>query len=579
MRARFSFATLLTRLREHIPALLLACVISIASGAPQLYVIHQMGPAYRGIFPSTSDDNRYYEARAEEVREGYPTLGNPYIYELRNAPAVYFWLPDAILSYTGEAMRLDVQHAFAVFNFLLPPILFLVTYALLLCATQKKWLSLLGATLFHLGFFLDAFIRSPSPQLNFLFVELALLSVLLIMRNVKYAYLALGAFLGILFYIYPFYWTFTYGSVGVLFLSTFLRKELRRFSLSLFLAMAVGVIIGSQNLIQTFLAAQTQAYQDTIWRLGLISSHTPAGFVSILLCGLVFVAYALLLAIKAIPRNDTPSWFFLSIVLGGILAANSQIVTGKNLEFSSHYFLPCAYVAFLGAAYLVAIFSERLQKYSWNGKVTYLAVGLVVIVLVYGGTSSVLHRSQLNESDIADQAYGPLMTWLKGNTAPESVVMASEPTSHLIAAYTPNRVFYSRNANLHLMTNNEAWTRLLLMNWDTSLDDSFLLAHEGQIWSTHYLNENGREAQLNKLRKLLGLPQTQLERIPNTAKQEFRAFAAKLEKKPPQEVLGDRRIDYVISEPDFSIPQWVKKAYPHMRIVYKEGDFTVYVLQ
>jgi hypothetical protein len=565
-------------LRRHSAAIILAFVMAAATSIPPFFIAYQMGDAYQGIFPISSDDDRYYEARSQEVRDGFPHLGNPYIYELRDTSPVSFWLPDAVLSYTGKLFGLDVQHTFAFFDVVLCVILFLITYATLIVATRSIMIALLGSSLFHIGLFLDAFTQSPSPQFNFIFVELAVLAGLAVVQKIRFAPYALTGVLGALFYVYPYYWTFIFAAIGMFFLATLIKRDLRVFSVSFFGALIGGLLLGAPVLIQMFLMGNSLAYQETIVRLGMIYSRTPAGLASLLLSGGTMFVYAIALRYVPSLRLDSKAWFFVSVVFGGLIASNHHMVTGQNLEFSSHYFLPVAYVVVIAVTYLFSFMAEEFRAISIARHIRACSIVLVALFTLVGGSQSVIARITLSPEHIAEQRYAPVLRWLNQNTSPESVVFAAEDTSYLIAAYTRDRIFYSRNANLHVMTDEEVWTRFVLLYYDEPLTDEFFQNHVGQIWGAHYFDEYGHEMQLNKVRKLLGLPQVSIEVIPQKAKDDFRAFVAELRQFSPNEVLVDRRIDYAISELGFRLPVWMQEVYPDMRIVQRLGEFTIYEL-
>lgn len=563
---------------KHLPALCIAIVIGIATGAPQFYVIHEMDVNYGGIFPEIGNDDRYYMSRSHEVRDGFPMLGNPYIYELRDAPSVSFWMPDAALSYAGEILGLDVPHTFAFFNFVLPPVLFLLSYAILLRVMGKQTAALLGAAVFHLGLFLTTFSRSPSPQLNFIFIELAILFLLALIQNRSRAYVAaLGCTLGALFYVYPYYWTFAYGAIGTFFLIVFLQRQFREHALHLFVALIGGVILGLPALLRMIQMTHIQAYRDTVYRLGLIESHAPTGLLSIVFVALLCFVFSIILYFLPSKRKDPYAWLFVSMAVGGIFVENTQILTGKNGEFSAHYYLPIVYVVFLGAVYFLSLLLDVLSstRKEWaQAAVCGVAIGICIV----GATNSIIPRLKQDAGNISIQKYGTIIRWLNANTAPESVVFAGEELSSLIPAYTSDRIFYSRNANLHIMTDQEAWTRFLLEYRDADLTDDFLTAHIGPIWGAQPYDEYGHQLQLNKFRSLVGLPITPVQLLPDASKTKFRIFATQLQNQSVEKLLGDRRIDYVVSGPDFIQPKWLTQRFPQIEPVYASNGMTIFKL-
>jgi hypothetical protein len=571
-------ASVILPIKPHAPAVLLAIIIGIATGAPQFYVIHQMGNSYQSVFPETGNDDRYYMSRSHEVRDGFPMLGNPYIYELRDAPAVSFWMPDAALSYAGEIVGLDVQHTFALFDFLLPPLLFLITYMIGLYATGRRIVALLSAAVFHLGFFLTTFFRSPSPQLNFLFVELAALFGMRLIQGAKYATAALAVTLGVLFYMYPFYWTFAFGAIGTFFLFCLLYPKLRLHAPPVFWALSGGVVVGLPTLVQAFELSHMPAYQQTVVRLGLIMSHTPTGLLSIVYVGALCISFAFLLYYVPSLRGNAIAWFLVAMSVGGILIDNTQLLTGEIGQFSSHYYLPIVYVVFLAAGYLTTIVFREIRNADAARILANVSLGTAILISAIGGAVSVSERLVLDQSQLRIERYGSIIRWLNTNTPTETVVFTGEELSSLIPAYTADRIFYARNANLHIMTDDEVWTRFLLEYRDANLNDEFLNAHIGPIWGVHPYDQYGHEVQLNKLRKLIGLPPASAELLPNDVKAQFRNFAVTLKKEPVQDVLDSRRIDYAVSSPDFILPKWLKQVFPAMQAVYTSDDMTIFKL-
>ena len=161
-------------IRRHWPAILLALAVGALTALPPLIAQQRMGDAYQGIRPLVIDDQIYYQARAHETQDGHPMLGNPYLREDKNQPAVQFWMPDMVLSYFNPAV-LDV-----VFPFLI----IILSYAILFKLTRDKLLSLAGAALLDPGFVYSPFLRTPNPQL-FVLLLLALLLLVYALERMR----------------------------------------------------------------------------------------------------------------------------------------------------------------------------------------------------------------------------------------------------------------------------------------------------------------------------------------------------------------------------------------------------------
>jgi len=86
-----------------------------------------------------------------------------------------FWLPDYLLAKPLGFLNISVQQGFsAIYDFIFPALLTLLTYLIIFVLTGNKIISLSGATFLHLGRFLYFFDRPTSPQFIFIFWLLTL---------------------------------------------------------------------------------------------------------------------------------------------------------------------------------------------------------------------------------------------------------------------------------------------------------------------------------------------------------------------------------------------------------------------
>ena len=93
---------------RHIVAIALAVLAGACTLFPQLIAEHRLGSSYAGIHQEMNDDETYYVTRAQEVIDGYPTLGNPYLYEEKHEPGLQVWIPDATLAWGSELLFHDL---------------------------------------------------------------------------------------------------------------------------------------------------------------------------------------------------------------------------------------------------------------------------------------------------------------------------------------------------------------------------------------------------------------------------------------------------------------------------------------
>jgi len=83
-------------LREyrHLPLVVLLLVVFVLSLIPTIETRVIAGSSWRGVPPALVSDSLYYYARAKEVFDGFPFIGNPYFLEYQKTISPSFFVPD-----------------------------------------------------------------------------------------------------------------------------------------------------------------------------------------------------------------------------------------------------------------------------------------------------------------------------------------------------------------------------------------------------------------------------------------------------------------------------------------------------
>ncbi|KKU78933.1 MAG: hypothetical protein UY04_C0022G0001 [Parcubacteria group bacterium GW2011_GWA2_47_7] len=265
-------------LGRHGFALFFALVVGLLTLAPQLVVENNMGSSYLGIHQQMNDDENYYLARAQDIMDGHPTLSNPYLAEYKDGLSMQFWMPDAFLAVVGSVLFGNLRNGMLAWDFLLPTLLFLVSYAIVFSLIRDRLLSLGTAVLLHFGLFFHEFGRSPSPQFNFIFSLLLTFFLIQVIRtkSVKWILLSVASF-GALFYSYTYYWTYWIVALMLVTIGVFVFFRAKQLLLPFVSIVGGGIILGIPYFLDTIASTRLPYYAETVERVGMISSHTPSG--------------------------------------------------------------------------------------------------------------------------------------------------------------------------------------------------------------------------------------------------------------------------------------------------------------
>ncbi len=558
----------LQTLKIHWPVLVFAAVFGLMITLPYLYHQWALGPVFQGINRQMADDSLFYLARIHDVIDGHPTLSNAYLAEYKSGLPQQIFLAEYLLAQPLKLFGLTVAQGQLVYNFVLPGLAFLLTYLALYQIFSSRFWSLAGVWLLLGGLFLSVFFRPVSPQFNFLFWLTQFILAWLIIKGSAWPWVLPLSILnfGLLFYIYPFYWTFYLIFFGLLFFAYWWSE--RQLSWRFLKISLGGLSLGSFYLYYTYLSSKLPGFEETLTRVQMIYSRFPSGI------RVMAWAMALLFLILAAWRwrlisMDARTKFFAAGALTSILSVNQHLLTGRNFEFSSHYYPLTVFFSVFGLAYLLS----KLKGHF--GKFFKLFLLLAILFQISSSLNRYFKAAFTFDRSGQDQRYAVVLEWLNQNTPPDSVVYANKTLSQLIPVYTANNVFYSRYANLFLLTDAEVYERFILNNYFEKFDKQFVLVNDRAIFGVRYIDRYGHTVQGNKLRKLVGLKLEPEVYLPKTAVDQFLVLAAKLQSQRFADLIKRYRIDYFVFEKnDPSLKSFIQTKSAIK--VYEANTFIVY---
>lgn len=507
---------------EHTIPKALVFVVALAFGAVLAGpFIVAGGPFY----PELVNDQNYYLARIQEVREGHLVSGNPYLAEYQGIAPVSVSLGEYILALLPQSLPL--------YALIFGPIIFLLGYATARRLGAPRSFALMATLLICCGTYFFTYARPISPQFNLIFWLATVLGLFSMAERPTWRWAALqAAIIGALFYLYPYYWTHLLAVYGLVFLIYRSPK---------ILALGVGAAaLGSGALWLSFAARGLAYYDESLARLGFIATHTPSG-VGVALASSVLVAAGLWRAWKQ-KRMTRTLILAASLVMGGVIAMNQHLVTGANMEFSSHYG-PLIVIADIFFALAVISTFEWWPALSKN----WVRIPAFVLLVLWCAPFVASPYLFAEKQKGTDAAYAPVMKWLKANTEPDQVVYAPEELSVMIPAYTEANVLYARAANFGLMPDTDVVDRFIIQNYGADFSKDFIREHERALFGVRYVNAYEHARQKQRFLKLIGLTMPVPERLPAEAITRVQSRAAELQARPLASLLAPYRVAYLVA--------------------------------
>jgi hypothetical protein len=565
-------------IREHWLIFFIAIIIGMASSLPQ-YLVTKTVKNFQGIYRGIANDQIYYEVRAKDVLDGHSSLSNPYLYEHKDGLPMQFWLPDYIMSkpigWINNFTNFPVAVGFIIWTGILNFIGALLTYSVFYVLTQKKSWSIFGTLFLNVILLGETFLRVPSPAFNFLFWISTLLCLLLYLKEKKkiYAVLTTASF-GLLFHFYPYYWTFYTLFFGIFLVSSYIFK-LKNISYKIYFGIVTGAfVIGIPYFVSVFKSSKLLTYDESVRRLGLISTHFPSGFDSVVLGLIVMGLIGYVYKKGYVVVNEVFTVLF-SLVVSSVVIVNQHVITGKNLEFSSHYLLGNIYSWTVASIYLLFVLYKNLDiKY----KSVFARTVFVVVVLL--STLSLWQivklESTYSSDEIYVQKYRPIFDWLNINASKDEVIYGDNSFSQLLPVYTSQNVYYSNSAILFFMSDQEVYDRFIINNYFEDFTPDYILFRDRFVFGGYYINNYSHIESENKVRKIFGLSLIPNEIQSKIAVDNVISRARQIQHQGFKDAIKSYyKVDYVVWDKTMD-SKWNVENQPFLKEVYSVNGIVIY---
>ncbi|MEK7167615.1 MAG: hypothetical protein AAB791_01280 [Patescibacteria group bacterium] len=502
-------------LKKSLLLIILALLVGLFYVMPQLVFQWSLKGDFQGVSRLINDDELYYMARAQEAVDGHYFISNPYFAEYKNGLPMQTFLPDLIVAMPAKISGISISQLYVFYDFLFPFILFILTYFIFHLLTKNRfWSTILSFSLI-LGKYFFVFNRPMNPQFVFIFVLSLILLLLVILsgRDKKNNWLVLlaGINFGLLFNFYTYFWTYFITVISLLAVYLLFKKNFYLLK-KIIGVLVIGLAVGIPYFYQVWQSGKLEFFQETIQRIGLISTRLPSGMETniLALAALVFFAIHWRSVCKRGEKAEVTGVFLFLGVIAALINMNQHVITGKNMFFSSHYDM----ISFFFIAFAFIYLLQQIKKPSFlaNSKTFKIAALAAMVVFFAFQFSDVLkfdYASELNS-----QRYAKIFRWLNGNTPKDAVVMANPDLSSYIPAYTHNNVFFSFGGVLFFVSDKEVLDRFVLNNfWQNSFNEEFVKENFHSVYGYQYDAQGGRVKQKNKLKTVFRLEGEDLDQV------------------------------------------------------------------
>jgi len=439
-----------------VTGLLIAAALTVYMNIPWLKVALAT-PGYSPVNMGTVDEDRaYYLSRIKQAASGRWLIGNSALYEHRSDISPNGFIEDltaAIMRISG----LSLGSATTLTGFLFPFLILALTFfwmnrilkSPLLTAVSllTVWISVFGTT---------GLLRESSPKANLVFFSVYL-AVLFGLSPGRLQKILRGCLIGIMMYSYHYHWTLLMAFEGLLVLRLLLLEhktfhEVVLESLWVWVPLVLIAIPYGARLV----SLQGNPVAAEMWRhFGMIETRLPAAPV-LQIATVCWIAALFTLRLIG-QQRDRESLLLLLLLIAGLIAVNSNIITGREAEFEGHY-------------------GRIIRMFTWT--TLFLSLGTLLpkrwirpvaaIVIVVIGLNAAVMLSASIKASAEDQkkwlASGkqPVFDWIKSNTKKDSVILAPYTLSSLIPVYTDDFVFMNYAARSFLVSDQELLERYLV---------------------------------------------------------------------------------------------------------------------
>lgn len=449
-----------------------------------------------------------------ESAKGNWRLGSPYIKEWRNQPYLYIPLNINIAGFVKHVFRLSAKTANIVLLYGTLLVMIPAAFVMFLTLFRWHWFGYI-VTLGYLFFpGTRAWIDLVSPPLNFIFLFLFLIFYFLRVSEKMFwlREISIGTTAGLLFYTYPYHWTYVLPLLAIFDLwETLKARNIDRRNFVKYGIIGAMALPYLQNL---WVIAYLPYYAETTRRIGQISSRYPAGL-GTQATALILIGVWLLFRFTMRQREnqEEKTMFDFHKVVAGLSVAfvvlNQQMITGMELEFNSHYFalIILFAVAIVGGISQFLIFDSKKTN---KVRDTIFAKTLIVLWITstlffigYWVFGQVRQNAFHNPNSYWDENIIAITQWFRKNNIHDVVIYAPLDLLDPIHMLSENYLVFHPNEAVFLISNKELIDRFTYFDIGNKELTQNLIAHQNLIFGHTFDAAWQKDNVIGKMKALL----------------------------------------------------------------------------
>ncbi|OGC80260.1 hypothetical protein A2943_00080 [Candidatus Adlerbacteria bacterium RIFCSPLOWO2_01_FULL_51_16] len=579
-------------MKKHFAAFILALFVGAIYVGPDVYNTYT--PGYQGIVMADSGDADFYFTVINKSYESRGLVRDPFHYEYRDSGNPFQYFPiEFVLGKVGKALGLRIDELAIAAEFFFPALLTLLLYAFAygisgsrLTAIAVAAAMLLGTELVHpngisnlfrnfifRGEFSEflSYSRPVNPQVSGLFFFAALGALLHLLRAPRSAWaIALaGVSVGILAYIYPYFWMFAFVALGVMGLYALAMRNWPLF----FATCASGFV--AALVMMPFLVANLSIFVHGGGSQLTQAIPTHRVIVEkVILLPLFLYSIIFLWGWWSRGRGVVGEWaaafaqkylFVLLLLIAGVIVSNHQVITGK-LVFQQHFHFFTNIPMFVLAMTFLAMESLTLVPKVWR------VLTVVALVVVCGwfalGVQVASYRAH-SEDSARHQALAPMFAYLRAQ-GPGTVTLTNYYLATRLTIYTQGFTYMGGYDATFAVPKSQLvhdyFVMLALQGVAAGEVQTYLYGHRDEVGALLFIGTYWRD--------LCGSYGCFPDSVLDALVPQYQKFLSQ----PLSQTIKTHKIDFILW--DFKMePEWRLKGLITEPAVVESGDFKLYAIK
>ena len=255
----------------------------------------------------------------------------------------------------------------------------------------------------------------------------------------------IGAVAGLSLYIhYPFLFLQIVAGLFILLIVNIVqKKQIHMFLIPIIIACLLAI----PNLIWNFNLSKHTEYQDLMFRAAMVNSHLPAagktGIIGVVILVLTFTTRRIRY-LNDIQRNGIIHNFIVTQTIACVGIANSNLITGKSIEFSNHFeiFIYTLFIITLGIFfYELGVASTKYSTKLGSKKLAFFGSFVLILVLIFESGMSLSRVQKQPQPTLKNQE---IWGWVEKNLK-DNVGILFEGQAEAAAVILKQELFFSRD--------------------------------------------------------------------------------------------------------------------------------------